>query len=65
MDDVNWFFFDYFILGYVDVPETTSTESTSSGCLSLPLVAGVSMSVYVEVCFRRVCEFCRCDNHSF
>ena len=55
VDDVNWFFFDYFILGYV---ENTSADSTSPDCLSLPLVAGVSMSVYVEVC-------CRCDNHIF
>ena len=53
MDDINWFFFDYFILGYVDVPENTSADSTSPGCLSLPLVAGVSMSVHVEVCIRK------------
>ena len=51
VDNINWFFFDYFILGHVDVPENTNAESTSPGCLSLPLVDGVSMSVYVEVSY--------------
>ena len=51
VDDVNWFFFDYFILGYVDVPVNTSADSTSPGCLSLPLVANASTSVYIEVSY--------------
>ena len=67
MDDVNWFFFDYFILGYVDVPENTSADSTSPGCLSQCLVAKMSTSVYIEVsCYIiHACEGCVKTVHLF
>ncbi|XP_019861597.1 PREDICTED: uncharacterized protein LOC109590098, partial [Amphimedon queenslandica] len=54
VDEINWFFFDYFILHYVEVMEYMSRDGsacTSPECLSLVLPEGTSISVYVEAPF--------------
>uniref|UniRef100_A0A1X7VIM8 Uncharacterized protein n=1 Tax=Amphimedon queenslandica TaxID=400682 RepID=A0A1X7VIM8_AMPQE len=51
VEDINWFFFDYFILRYVEVMEYKSSDGTpctSPKSLSLVIPTGVSTSVYVE-----------------
>lgn len=45
VDDVNWFFFDFFILGYVEI----SGQSVPSWNYSLCLPTSISTSVYIEV----------------
>ncbi|XP_019858199.1 PREDICTED: uncharacterized protein LOC100640592 [Amphimedon queenslandica] len=54
VDEINWFFFEYFILHYVEVIEYKSSDGstcTSPECLSLILTKGTSLSVYVEAPF--------------
>ena len=54
MEDINWFFFDYFILRYVEVMEYKSSDGTpctSPKSLSLVIPTGISTSVYVEVIY--------------
>lgn len=46
VEDVNWFFFDYFVLGYVEIFIDTQQQSY---CRSLCLPSGMSTDVYIEV----------------
>uniref|UniRef100_A0A1X7UCD1 RING-type domain-containing protein n=1 Tax=Amphimedon queenslandica TaxID=400682 RepID=A0A1X7UCD1_AMPQE len=51
VDDVNWFFFDYFVLGYVEISVDTKQQSH---CRSLCLPSGMSTDVYIEVPYWNV-----------
>lgn len=45
VDDVNWFFFDLFVLGYVEIAGTSIPSSNYSLCLP----TCIATSVYIEV----------------
>ena len=46
VQDVNWFFFDYFILGFVEI---SANKQHLSCCHSLCLPSGMSTDIYIEV----------------